>query len=449
MGEEEFFATRAPHIAQLAGEKRKKAIAALAKDDPRLWGAYVSESHRISATNNFFRNSGRYPLTAVGKLNTYALFSETITQITFESGRAGFITPTGIATDDSTKDFFASLVKNKRLAKLLSLYEIRTWFKSTDDRKSCCLLTLGSSELAEFLFDAKTVEDFEVKEKWFKLSLDEFSLLNPNTLTCPVFRSEYDSELTKKIYRTTPIFIEDENPNGNPWGISFSQGLFNMTSDSHLFHDYPSDSRSPLYEAKLIHQFDHRWATYSQGEKIRDVTIEEKHNPSFRITPRYWVESSEVEHCLNQKGWSRGWLIGWRDIALRSVERTVISSVIPRVGVNHKTPIFFAKKAPNITHVAALLGNINSLVLDYVARQKIGGSSLAYFYLKQFPILPPDRYSEADLAFIAPRILELTYTAHDLASWAKDLGYDGPPFAFDQDRRALLRSELDAYYARL
>jgi hypothetical protein len=90
-----------------------------------------------------------------------------------------------------------------------------------------------------------------------------------------------------------------------------------------------------------------------------------------------------------------------------------------------------------------------AMVFDFVARQKLGGTNMTFGYYKQFPVLPPDSYTEADLAFIAPRVLELTYTAHDLADWAGDLGYDGPPFAFDPDRRAQLRAELDAYYARL
>jgi hypothetical protein len=72
-----------------------------------------------------------------------------------------------------------------------------------------------------------------------------------------------------------------------------------------------------------------------------------------------------------------------------------------------------------------------------------------YFIFKQLPVLHPDSYTAADLAFIVPRVLELTYTAHDLQPWAADLGHDGPPFAWDPERRALLRAELDAYYARL
>jgi hypothetical protein len=98
---------------------------------------------------------------------------------------------------------------------------------------------------------------------------------------------------------------------------------------------------------------------------------------------------------------------------------------------------------------ACLLADQCSLVHDFVARQKIGGTHLKYHVKKQIVNLPPDRYTEADLAFIVPRVLELTYTAHDLSGWVQDLGYDGEPFPFNPVRRATLRAELDAYYAKL
>jgi hypothetical protein len=217
----------------------------------------------------------------------------------------------------------------------------------------------------------------------------------------------------------------------------------------------------------MIHQFDHRWVTYhpshsgrgagGDGESSRDVAVDEKIDPHFTVTPRYWVSAAEVEERLTKRDreghviwrWDRGWLMGWRDICRATDERTVIASVVPRVGVNHKTPLFFANEAPTLMHYAALLGNFEALVLDYVARQKVGGTSLTYFYLKQLPVLPPEHYTEANLAFITPRVLELTYTAHDLQSWAQDLGFDGEPFAFNPTRRAKLRAELDAYYAKL
>jgi hypothetical protein len=141
--------------------------------------------------------------------------------------------------------------------------------------------------------------------------------------------------------------------------------------------------------------------------------------------------------------------MGWRDVCRATDERTMIASALPLAAVNHKTPLWFAAQEWTPSLNAALLGNLSALVLDYAARQKVGGTSMSYFHVKQLPVLPPDRYTEADLSFIVPRILELTYTAHDMAPWAQALGHDGPPFAFDPDRRAVLRAELDACYARL
>jgi hypothetical protein len=451
MGEEEFFATRAPHIAQLAGDKRKQVIAALPETDPRLWAAYLSESQRIAASNNFYRESGHFTLTAVGKLNTYPLFAETMSQIIALAGRAGFIVPSGIGTDDSTKRFFQSLVNGKRLVSFFGFDNARKIFPAVHPDTPFALVTIGvtdtEAELAHYLL---AVEDLADPRRRFRLTPDEFRLLNPNTLTCPVFRSERDAELTKKLYRTAPVLIEDHRPDGNPWGIRFSQGLFNMTSDSHLFHAAPGADRLPLYEAKMIHQFDHRWATYTADGDSRDVTLAEHRDPGFAVTPRYWVDASEVEQRLADKGWTRGWLMGWRDITNATNERTVIAAVVPMVGVGNQMPLMlFAERDNPPQQYAALLANLSALVFDFVARHKTGGTHMNYFIFKQLPILPPDRYTASDLAYIVPRVLELTYTAHDLALWAQDLGYDGPPYAFNPDRRAILRAELDACYARL
>ena len=311
-----------------------------------------------------------------------------------------------------------------------------------------CLLTLGRADQAEFAFFATRVEQLADPRRRFRLTPDEFRLLNPNTLTCPVFRSSKDAELTKKLYRAAPVLIDEQRQGGNPWGIRF-MAMLHMSNDSHLFADAPGAGRLPLYEAKMIHQFDHRWATYTTGGDSRDVTLAEHRDPGFAATPRYWVSATEVEQRLADKGWTRGWLMGWRDICRATDERTVIAAVVGRVGAGNKMPLFLFASEIAAQQAAAFYANLCALALDFAARQKIGGTTLNYFYLKQFPILPPDRYTEADLAYIVPRVLELTYTAWDLQAWAQDLGYVGPPYAFDPDRRATLRAELDAYYAHL
>jgi hypothetical protein len=381
----------------------------------------------------------------VGDVNTYALFAETFAQLMAEAGRAGFIVPTGIATDDSTKAFFAGLTQGGRLASLYDIENREAVFPSVHRSYKFCLLTLGRAEAAEFVCFATQTHQLADPRRRFTLTPDEFRLINPNTLTCPVFRSERDAALTKKLYRAAPVLIAEGPPEVNPWGIRFMRQM-DMANDSGLFFDAPAPSRLPLYEAKMIHQFDHRWATYS-ADGSGDVSSTQKQDPSFSVTPRYWVEAAEVEARLRDKGWERGWLMGWRDICRATDYRTLIAGVIPKTAVGDKFLLMLPTELPN--RIAALFANLNALVCDFAARQKVGGTSFKYFTMKQIAVLPPDRYTDADLDFIVPRVLELTYTAHDLKPWAADLGYDGEPFPWNPERRAQLRAELDAYYARL
>lgn len=467
--EEEFFATRNADVAKAKNKaERSQRIQWLSEGmlakhllpelhhpehecaaEVRLFNEFVTAKRTAEAASAFMHvngdEGGRYALTGVGDVNTYALFSESILQITSDKGRAGFIVPTGIATDDSTKAFFSYLTQNLKLVQLLAFENEEFIFPSVHHSFRFCMLTVGASEQAEFVFFARQPSQVHDVRRRFKLTPEEFRLINPNSLTCPVFRSEQDAELTKKLYRAAPVLIDDSLEDGNPWGISFMT-MMHMSGDSHLFHSGPGEGRLPLYEAKMIHQFDHRWATY-EGDTSRDCTLDEKTNPGFTAAPRYWVCESDVTERLAARRWKKGWLMGWRDVTSAHVLRTAIASLIPKVGVGHTMPLLFSNLEPKL--LACFLSNFSSLTLDYIARLKVGGTHLTYGYLKQFPILPPRGYTDADVDYIVPRVLELTYTAHDLKSWAYDLGYEGEPFIFNPERRAVLRAELDSYYAKL
>jgi hypothetical protein len=230
-----------------------------------------------------------------------------------------------------------------------------------------------------------------------------------------------------------------------------------MSDDAKFFQSIPPDlvtfahglhdklKLAPLYEGKMIHQFDHRWAGYS-GTNLRDIEAQEKRDQYFEPSPQYWVLREEVNARLDGVDWQREWLFGWRDITSAHVYRTAIACIFPRVASNNKLPLMFPHVEP--IFCAALLGNINALTFDFVARQKIGGNNLPLYALCQLPVLRPDFYSAQRLEFVAMRTLELTYTSHSLAPFARDLGYEGPPFTWDEDRRAHLRADLDAFYAR-
>jgi hypothetical protein len=200
----------------------------------------------------------------------------------------------------------------------------------------------------------------------------------------------------------------------------------------------------------MFHHYDHRWATYEGvvGDKARDVTDMEKRDPDFESTPRYWIPESEVSSRLTVRGWNHGWLMCLRDICRSTDERTVIVGVIPRSAAGNTSPLFFLSVEPRLW--AAFLAVMSSITLDYVARQKVGGTHLTFGYINQFPVPPPQIFTDTNLAFIVPRVLELTYTSHSMQPFAADLGYRGNnPFTWQEERRAFLRAELDAKIASL
>jgi hypothetical protein len=195
----------------------------------------------------------------------------------------------------------------------------------------------------------------------------------------------------------------------------------------------------------MIHQFDHRWATYD-GLETRDLTLAEKQDPTCVVMPRYWVEKAHVHTAL--AGFAESWLLVFRNVARSTDERTAIFSLCPEVAVGNSAPVLLVRgEEPKRT--ACLYANLVAYIFDFVARQKVGGINFNFFYVQQLAVLPPYHYSPTLLDFIIPRVLELTYTAWDLQPFAQDLGYDGSPFIWNEDRRFLMRCELDALYFHL
>ena len=453
--EQEFFAAKAPAIANAANAAaRKKLIAALPDTDPMLYNEFQTELRKAAGWSFLLRESGRYPLTGRGDINTYAVFAETARTVIGPQGRSGLVLPTGIATDATTAPFFGDLVRNAKLVSFLD-FENEAFLLSRAVHHSVrfCLLTVCGRatrvNLASFAFGTRYMRD--LPERRFTMPPEEILLVNPNTGTTPVFRSRRDAEITIGIYKRVPVLWRDD-PEENPWGLSF-MAMLHMANDSGLFHTSDEGDVLPLYEAKMVHYFDHRLGTYEgQTEAQANVgtlprlTPDQHDDPYLAVRPRYWVERTEVASRLANRSWDKNWLLGWRDIARSSDERTMICAALPRVAIGHTFPLMLSTSA----RLGCLYANLASFVLDYVVRQKIAGTHLTYGYVTQLPTLPPSAYNEELLrSFIDSRVLELTYTAWDIEPFARDLGDDGPPFRWDEERRFAMRSELDAAFFHL
>ena len=475
----ETFAASHPDIAEAPTMARRNAmLRALSTSEPETYQRYQADVRHLDGVKHFLHASGRYPLGSVGRLNTAPLFVELMWSGIAPRGRTGVIAPTGIATDSFTQAFFRAMVEREALVSLFDFENRRGIFPAVDSRTKFCVLTLlgsaGRVRESRFSFFAHEYSDLNEPERIFNLAAEDFALLNPNTKTCPIFRTSRDAEITKAIYRRVPPFVRDNHPDGNPWDVSF-QLMFMMNTGSELFrqqedleaegyvrrgnhylHSVPEveptfgagsdgsvNSRYlPLYEGKMATFYDHRAAdvvespTASKRQRQpRYLSSDEKADPSRLAIPLDWVNAREVEALVDGVD---NWLLGVNDVTSATNERTTVCTALPISAAADSEPLLRTAIHPHL-----LMTILNSFPLDYAARQKVGGMHMRFAYLKQLPVLTPGT-TQLYFCLITPSIVELVYTAWDMLPFAKQLGYSGPPFQWNEDRRSLLRSELDA-----
>jgi hypothetical protein len=520
--QQEFFAVRDRAIANAPNAAaRNRMIDELQVTNPILWREYQEALHTADSTGKFLRNSGRNDLTAVGDINTYSVFAELFSSMISQRGKTGFIVPTGIATDDSNKAFFGAMVERNRLVSLFDFENREKIFKDVDSRYKFCLLTLQGSdrgkEKASFGFFLTRVEHLQDKLRVFSLSREDFMRLNPNTKTCPVFRTSVDAALTTDIYRRVPVLI-NETTGENPWGVSF-KAMFHMSNDSHLFRtrlqleaegftlwgnkmvkkehrvngewriangERPMASGEsqmangelrtvsgesqmangegpmangeqrtvsgesnmasgewritetwlPLYEAKMIWHYDHRFGTYEgvndrNSTHIPTPTPEQYKNPDFQALPWYYVEKNEVDKEIKES-----FVIGFRRITNNTNERTFINCIVPKTAFGDNTFLMFSKSSS--FDQSCLSSLLCSLPFDFLSRQKLAGMNMNFFYVNQFSVLNPDSISEISKRKIIPLNSELAYTSWDIKPFADEVWKDA-----DEELKAAIRNQWE------
>jgi hypothetical protein len=478
----EFFDISAPHVleAPTAAESRR-LIEKLQKTNPELYQKYITAKDSTEKTMTYIRQCGRFPLAGKGDINTYSVFAELAHSIVSPTGRVGLLVPTGIATDKTNEDFFAKLVDSQSLSGLYDFENRKKIFPDVDGRyKFSVLLFVGSknkSKSADFVFFAHQMPDDLKDEKLhIELSTNDFKLLNPNTHTCPIFRSKRDANLTKYIYKRVPVLInKTRKEGGNPWGIDFLT-MFHQSSDAELFRtaeQLKSDGfkRSGpnwkkgktvfllLYEAKMIQIFDHRAASVVVDEsnwmrqgQTDETSLVLHQNPEFAVEPRWWVNEADVHRVLSDRDTTK--IIAFKNVTSPTNQRTMIAAFIPYSGVVHSSPLIFTGSNINARLTSCLLGNINAFAYDYICRQKIGGINLSYFIIEQIPTFSPDFYKQKCPwnkkqtleKWISDRVLKLTCTSNDMTPLAESAGFKPTVHKWDTAERLDLMAELDAAY---
>lgn len=500
MQEVEWFASRRQEIARAtrAADRDRMVRELKASGDP-LASEYERASE-IAALASRMANlgsdvGGQFPLLGRGDTNLYSLFVERAQRLVNPQGIVGLLVPSGISGDLGASRFFRSVSEAGRLASLLD-YANRPvaggplFFDDVDSRFKFCALVFGGSartfEAAECGFFLTATNDNALEEQTFALGPTEFAAVNPNTGTAPVFRTPRDADLTKAIYARCPVLVRhpvrDMAGSANDaaaagasqqvqraWPVRYST-MFHMTNDSHLFRTraeleadgwYPvaggrlrkgeGHEAVPLYVGRMFRQFDHRAANVTVNEENlhnaanSDATTSlQKTDPNFQPEPQYWVEWDKVEP-------QREWVLAFRDIARPTDVRTMISAILPGAAYGNTACLLLSDSAQSLTLLAS---NLNSLVLDYVARQKLQGTHANWYIVEQLPVIPPAAFDRAFGPLTARQIIErdalhLTYTAHDMAPYARAMGFDGDPFPWNDADRRQQRARLDALFFHL
>jgi Eco57I restriction-modification methylase len=457
--EEKFFAQIAPDVAAASAKKRKEAIRLLETDRPEIHAAFQTALRRTAAQAQFVKHAGRFPFSGEGNVSTHSLFIELATTIAGSHSRIGLVVPSGLATQDTQKHLFSALTSSGRLIRLLDFENRLKLFPSVHAQFRFCLVTIGPPRPhgaeAEFAFLLQSTNDIRQPKRSFRLSYAELCRFSPNTISCPQLVNEAEASLLRKIY-TTGRVIYREDPQDNAWGWQSWQ-VFNETHEADLLIEDPAvEDALPLYEGKLFYQFDHRYATYLTAGEVRYLSSSDKERPGLSVRTRYSVSKRIWSDRIATDGYKARWILAFRRITNATNERTAIFSILPKCITGSQSPAVKTKQ--DAKSVACLLANLNSTVFDFAARRRVGGTDLNHFIIHQLPVITPSdialQFPIADKGetvcdWLLPRVLELTYTAWDLEPFAQDCGWETPAFCWNEERRFLLRCELDAAFFHL
>lgn len=481
----EWFAARRPEIAKAQkASDRGKLIKALQKAGDPLFADFAKADRRAADTMRIARKSGHYPLLSRGDINLYSLFVERAHALVKPSGMVGLLTPSGIASDLSASEFFRKVATGGHLKALYDFENRRTrhgldpFFPDVDSRFKFAAMMASPSRTfpaAKCGFFLQSVGELNSPEQAFPITAADFARVNPNTGTAPIFRTRRDMALTTAIYDRCPVLVDKSGPEPKAaWPVKYTT-MFHMTNDSHLFRTkaelegkegaWPIGGNRwqskagewvPLYEGKMVQAFDHRAAgivvnpdNMNRPAQPLPATPDQLADPNWVANPQFWVSIDRSAYP------DKGWVLGFKEITAPTNTRTMIAALFPSVGFGNKVPVFL----PDGSHCDEwlLAANLNATAFDFVTRQKVQGQTLNLFIVEQLPVIPPAAYDrkfgpQSAAEIVKAAVLELTYTAHDMAPFARDMGHVDakgevlPPFIWDEERRLKLRAKLDALY---
>lgn len=468
--EKEWLATRRPDLASAtSAASRRRGLEQACSSDPRLHAELLAHRRRTEGRLLFLRCSGRYPLCGQGDINAFAVFAELAGALLAPRGRAGCVVPTSIATGATTRHFFQHLMEERRLVSLYDFRNRRRLFRQVSTLQTFALLTTAGQAQASaprFAFGLQDPVQLAEPGRVVRLTAAQVQQINPSSGTCPVFRSEADARLARGVHERLPLLRPGTVATPGGWQVRLLR-MLDITADAAHLRTRPADGSTPrgclpVYEGKMVGMFDHRAASveFRPQNKLRQQQAlhhsDEQHADPCMQPQAYHYAAEDLVFRRLPAYWNREWFATCKRVTSAANERTAVGCVLPWSVVSYTLYVVLVPEE-QVPLLPALLGTLCSHTVDYLVRQKTTQPSLPMGVVYETPFPTPATYrapapwapQQSVARWMLSRVLELSYTAWDLSTFASDFGWRQGPFRWDPTRRFQLRCELDAAAACL
>lgn len=444
---------------------------------PYIKAQYEREKTFMQSVNDYYKDN--YPLSSgSGDGNLFRFFVEKNLHLLAKNATLNYVLPSALMLEEGSLSLRKEILKNKRLVYFYSFENNRGIFKDVHRSYKFALMQVqntqaDSTHKIKTMFYKTNIDSVYDTNNIIETSLEEIATLSPSQLALQEVRDKKDLEILAKCYaRFKPLSLE--------W-LDFRREL-DMTADKDLFIESYSDDLLPLYEGKMIHQFN---AEFSEPSYFLDSTAFDEQLRSkeiHRLKQDLGINSKEYENILKTLSNSQSvevledslicydrefFRLGFRAVARDTDERTLIFSLLPKnVGFGHSMFANIPKRyiidshgtiaIQSVSHKRLLfaLGIFNSLVVDYIARGMVQ-INVSKTYLERIPLPQPsdeELESKQDYAYIYKNALILQLY-HDKAGHFKELqsafGIDKAQIPSTQKAYDTLRAKLDIHIAKL
>lgn len=456
----EFFGNLVPGIRKLSKAEKDARIAELLRDE-HYQDEWNTHQRTLFAIAHFLKTSGRYTMYAEGNLgkgdfNIYRSFAELALTFTRPGGYAGQILQSGIYAGANVSAIRKHLLDRCTWTAVYGFNNKGgTWFPGVTLENFAAYAAQvaipapdGHEIRAAFGMHRPETLTADLAAAALTFTPDDIRLQNPETYAIPDIRDPRTARISRRLYKSYEAF--GKYVPGLPFR-DYSREL-DMTNDAGLFQGGPVGL--PVYEGRMIDYYDHRAKRYVSGHGNSSVWEEIPFgSPRKSILAQWYVDASDLPAELRKR--IRCYRVGFMNIADPGRQRSFCSAIIPpETACGNKVPTLLF--VGDDWYLPVYLALANSIVVDFLARQKLMSKTMTHNILDSLPIPRLDA-TDSRSAWLAERALRLTCTSADMVplwssmashGWVSACLDDEIPGETDPWRRRLMRAEIDAFVAR-